>query len=258
MIRFPLAAAALALLAACSSQPEDMTATYAVGPAGGMRLTVKAAANGEARVDAGQQVLIRREGKEYLILNDSQGRFAAALPDFIAAMGELLREGGMKPTGLGAQPDYALVKEGSEEIAGLKGDVWKVRPKATPTTTALDAVVSAEPRYAGIGKALAMQARLGAAGAEQMQGGQGNLEKRVAEMLDKGMVLRFGTGLKLEKVEATPLEPTTFALPDPVLDRTALKRRMATERDRVRAAQKKMQAPPVAPPPAPALPGAPK
>jgi hypothetical protein len=248
MIRICIAAAAALILAGCSKTPDDLTARYSLGRAGGT-IIVQAAGNGDARVDSGQQVLVRRGGTEYLLLTDSKGRFGASLPDFIAVMGEMMREGGMKPSGLPPQSDYALQKGGKETVAGIEGDVWKVQGKQAAET--VEAVISSDPAYANVGKALSMQTRLGTAGMEQVQGGQGNLEKRVQEMLDKGMVLRFGDALKLDKVEKTPIEPSSFALP-PVLDRAALKARLVAERARARAAAKAapMQAPP-APAPAP-------
>jgi len=263
MIRICIAAVAALALAACSKAPEDTTARYTLGGGVGS-ITVQAAANGDARVESGQQVLVRNGGAEYLVLTDSKGKFAAKVPDFIAVMGEMMREGGMKPTGLGPQSDYELIKKGTETVAGIAGDVWNVRAKpakdakAGPPTETIEAVVSSDPALAGIGKALSMQTRLGTAGMQQVQGGQGNLEKRVEEMLDKGMVLRFGDALKLDKIEKAPIDAKTFALPA-VIDKTALKARLTAERDRARAAsgappmeEKPVATPAPAPAPAPA------
>src|SRR4051812_21779395 len=118
MIRICLTAAAALALAGCSKTPDDLTARYALGGGAGT-ITIMAAGNGDARVDSGQQVLVRRSGTEYLLMTDSKGRFAASVPDFIAVMGEMLREGGMKPTGLPPQSEYDLVKQGSETVAGI-------------------------------------------------------------------------------------------------------------------------------------------
>jgi hypothetical protein len=264
MIRICVAAFAALALAACSKAPEDTTARYTLGGGVGT-ITVQAAANGDARVESGQQVLVRNGGTEYLVLTDSKGRFAAKVSDFIAAMGEMMREEGMKPTGLGPQSDYDLVKKGTETVAGIAGDVWNVSAKpakdakAAPPTETIEAVVSSDPALANVGKALSMQTRLGTAGMQQVQGGQGNLEKRVEEMLDKGMVLRFGDALKLDKIDKAPIDAKVFALPA-VIDKTALKARLNAERARARAAS---SAPPMeerpgsAPTPAPAPTAAP-
>jgi hypothetical protein len=248
MIRICIAAVAALALAACSKAPEDMTARYVLGGGAGA-ITVQAAGNGDARVESGQQVLVRHGGTEYVLLTDSKGRFAASVPDFIGVMGEMMREAGMKPTGLPPQSDYALDKTGTETVAGIAGDIWKVSAKGAakgaPAET-VEAVISSDAAYANVGKALAMQTRLGTAGMQQVQGGQGNLEKRVAEMLDKGMVLRFGDALKLDKVEKGPIAASAFTLPT-LLDKATLKARMVAERQRAQAAAKAM---PSGPPPA--------
>lgn len=229
MIRMCLAAVAALALAACSKAPEDVTARYTLGGGVGT-VTVQAAANGDARVEAGQQKLVRKGGTEYLVLTDAKGSFAAKSSDFIAVMGDMMKEAGIKPMAMPPQVEYDLTKQGAETIAEIKGDVWKVAPKQpTPGAESFEAVITSDPAFANVGKALEMQTKLGAAQAEQIQGGQGNLEKRVGEMLGKGMVLRFADALKLDKVEKTPIDPKVFDLPA-VLDKAALKARMTAAR----------------------------
>ena len=72
-------------------------------------------------------------------------------------------------------------------------------------------------------------------------------------MLGKGMVLRFGESLKLEKIDKAPINPTDILLPDKVLDRATLKARLSAERDRARAAaaQQQRQGAPAMPVPGP-------
>lgn len=265
MIRICITAMAALALAACSKAP-DVTARYALGGGVGS-ITVQAAANGDARVESGQQALVRKGGTEYMLMTDGKGKFAAKIDDFVAVIGEMMREDGMKPTGLPPQSEFDLVKKGSETVAGVTGDVWTVQPKdpkAAPPGPPIEAVVSGDSAYANVGKALSMQTRMGAKSMEQMQGGMGNLEKRVAEMLDKGMVLRFGDALKLDKVDKGPIDAKAFELPT-VVDKAALKVRLTAERARARAAS---GAPPMeerpspdakpAPAPAPAPTPAPK
>ncbi|MDT8758984.1 hypothetical protein MZO42_09770 [Sphingomonas psychrotolerans] len=254
MIRICLAAVAALALAACSKAPEDVTARYSLGGGQGT-ITVEAAGNGDARVEAGQQMLVRKGGTEYVLLTDSKGRFAAKMDDFVAAMGEVMKEGGIKPMGMPPQGEYDLAKQGSETIADVKGDVWKVSPKKGPATESFEAVISSDPAYANVGKALEMQTKLAAAQSKLLQGGESNLEKRVSEMLGKGMVLRFASALKLDKIEKGPIDAKSFELPT-VLDKAGIKARMNAERERAQAAAKAMQSaqPPVqqAPVPAPA------
>jgi hypothetical protein len=264
MIRICLAAVAALALSACSKAPEDVTARYSLGGGQGT-ITVEAAGNGDARVEAGQQMLVRKGGTEYVLLTDSKGRFAASMNDFVAAMGEVMKEGGIKPMGTPPQGEYDLAKQGTETVAEIPGDVWKVSAKKGPATESFEAVISSDPAYANVGKALEMQTKLASAQSKLLQGGESNLEKRVGEMLGKGMVLRFATALKLDKVEKGPIDPKSFALPT-VLDKAGIKARMTAERERAQAAAKAMQnaQPPVqgqpmpAPAPAPAPTPAPK
>lgn len=242
MIRICIAAVAALALAACSKAPEDVTARYTLGGGAGT-ITVQAAGNGNARVEAGQQLLVRRDGTEYLVLTDAKGKFAGSMNDFIAVMDEMLKESGMKPGTLPPQSEYDLVKQGAETVAGVPGDVWKVSAKKGPAAESFEAVISSDPAFANVGKALEMQTKLGSAGARQMQGGQSNLEKRVEEMLGKGMVLRFADALKLDKVEKGPIDAKTFDVPA-VLDKAALKARL-------NAARAAAGPPPGATPPAP-------
>jgi len=253
MIRICLAAAAALALAACSKAPEDVTARYTLGGGSGS-VTVQAAANGDARVESGQQALVHKGGTDYMLITDPKGAFAAKMDDFLAVIGEMMREDGMKPAATPPQGEYELAKTGTDTLAGIKGDIWKVTPKEAakgPAGETVEAVISSDPAYAHVGKALSMQTRLGA-GMQKLQGGAGNLEKRVEEMLGKGMVLRFDNSLKLDKIEKTPIDAKAFALPT-VLDKAALKARLTAARDAAKAAQPPMPVqPPVDPAPAPA------
>lgn len=251
MIRICIAAVAALALAACSKAPEDVTARYTLGGGPG-GVTVQAAANGDARLESGQQALVHKGGVDYMLITDAKGAFAANMTDFLAVIGELMREEGVKPPAAAPQQgEYELSKTGTDTIAGIKGDIWRITAKGTPGQT-VEAVISSDPAFAHVGKALAMQTRLGA-GMQALQGGVGNLDKRVEEMLGKGMVLRFENSLKLDKIEKGPIDAKSFALPT-VLDKAALKARMIAERDRAREAAKAAPSgPPVAmPTPAPA------
>jgi len=234
MIRFCIAAVAALALAACSKAPEDVTAHYVLGGGSGA-VTVQAAANGDARLETGQQALVHKGGVDYILITDAKGPFAAKTSDFLAVIGEMMREEGMKPPAAPPQEEYELTKTGTDTIAGLKGDIWRITPKdaakATPGPTP-EAVISNDHSFDHVGKALSMQTRL-AAGMQQLQGGAGNLDKRVAEMLDKGMVLRFAEALKLDKLDKAPIDAKAFTLPT-VLDKAAVKARMVAERERAK------------------------
>jgi hypothetical protein len=230
MIRKSFAITALLLVAACSKAPEDVTARYSVAGGRGT-ITVKAAGNGNSRLDAGPQSFIRHDGKDYVVVGEGNDRFAATIPDFVAAMGELLRESGTVPPKPPAQPEFQAVQQGDETVAGLKGAIWKVSAKGNTTMPSIDMVISSDPAFAGVGKAMATQARFGSAGMEQLAGSVPNVEKKLEEVLDKGMVLRFGDALKLEGVEKAPIAATEFTLPK-VLDKAALKQHLNEMRQR--------------------------
>ncbi|MBC9032879.1 hypothetical protein IAG41_10790 [Sphingomonas sp. JC676] len=230
MIRNYLAAATLLLAAACSKAPEDVTAHYSVANGRGT-ITVKAAGNGDTRLDAGPQTFIRHGGTDYVVVTEGNDRFAATVPDFVSSMGELIRESGGVPPQQANEPEFEAVQEGEETIAGLKGAVWKVRPKPAAGAQSIDVVVSSDPAFAGVGKAIAMQARFGSAGMQQVAGRVPNIEKKLEEVLDKGMVLRFGDALKLDGVEKAPIAASEFALPK-VLDKAALKKHLNEMRQR--------------------------
>jgi len=247
MIRLCLAAVAALALSACSKAPEDVTARYTLGGGSGS-VTVQAAANGDSRLETGQQALVHKGGVDYILITDAKGQFAAKTSDFLAVIGEMMREEGMKPPAAPPAEEYELAKTGTDTIAGLKGDIWRITPKdpakAGPGSTP-EAVISSDRSLDHVGKALGMQTRL-AAGMQALQGGASNLDKRVAEMLDKGMVLRFAEALKLDKLEKGPIDAKIFTLPA-VVDKAALKARMVAERDRAKAEAAKA-GPPIAMP----------
>lgn len=249
MIRICIAAFAALALAACSKAPEDVTARYTLGGGAGT-VTIQAAANGDARLESGQQALVHKGGVDYILITDPKGSVAANMTDFLAVIGELMREDGVKPpTPPAQQGEFELTKTGTDTIAGIQGDIWRITskdPAKGPAGQTVEAVINTDPAFAHVGKALSMQTRLGA-GMQQLQGGgESKVDKLVAEMLGKGMVLRFDTTLKLDKIEKGPIDAKAFTLPT-VLDKAALKARMTAERDRMRAAAP--QQPPVAVPP---------
>jgi hypothetical protein len=215
-----LLAAALALLAAACGgpAPEDMTAHYS--KTGGQPFAVEAAANGDARVVVGDETWLRIGGVDYLVMKDARGSFVARGDDLIA----LLTEAPESPR---PQPDYATTDGGGESVAGLPGKVWKIHPKDTPSLVTVDAVVSGDRALAGVGKGLAAYTRTLIVRNGRAMGAPGNLEKAMIALLDKGAVLRFGTVMRLERIDKAPLKGV-LTLPARALDREALRVRLAT------------------------------
>lgn len=221
MIRTLVAGFGLAVLTACGAPaPVDLTATYARTQ--GSPISVKAAANGNARAEAGDYVFIRRDGVDYVVLRDARGLFSAREDDLLALYREAAAAAGPR-----IQPDYAVRENGSETIVGYTGAVWQVHPKDVPSLAAVDMVVSNDSALDTVGRGLAMQTRMLITRNSAMSGGLGNLEKRMIELLEKGTVLRLSSALKLERVDKGPIAPGEFELPKPMLDKAALKVRLA-------------------------------
>jgi hypothetical protein len=212
--------AALALLAAACAGPvrEDMTAHYA--KTGGQPFAVEAAANGDVRIDAGDEAYVRLAGVDYIVMQDARGHFVARAQDLLA----LLADGAAAPH---LQPEYATTQTGRETVAGVSGIVWKIHPRDAPSIASVDAVVSGDPALDTVGKGLAAYTRALIVRNSRMMGAPGNLEKAMIALLDKGAVLRFGTVLRLERIDKAPIPKARFALPGPALDRAALARRLA-------------------------------
>jgi hypothetical protein len=221
------------LLAACSAggKPDDVTARY-VREAPSGPVIVKAAANGDARVEAGDTVFLRRLGVDYVVRRDSAGTYSVRRDDLLA----VLAEGDGPPPGPRAQPEYATTPGAAETVASVKGTVWRVHPRDIPSLTSVEAVIADNPAFANLGKALAMQTRFAIERNSALQGGPGNFEKATAALFDKGAVLRLGSALRLDRLERKPIPISEFEVPRPLLDRAALKARIeAAELDEMKA-----------------------
>ncbi len=262
MIRNCFVVAALLLAAACSKAPEDVTAHYTVA-GGRMTVTAKAAANGDIRLDAGQQTLLHKNGVDYIVIDENGERLAISFADFIAANEQLMKESGSKPQPRANDPEYEATEVGEEKVADQKGAIWRVQPKgnAAPGET-LQLVVSGDPAFSGIGKAVLLQSSLRNAGMKQLTGQESSIEKQIAAVLGKGMLLRMGDVMTLQDVAKGPIPAADFALPK-VLDKATLVKRMTEARDKALAAAKAQggATPPApgavpvpAPAPAPAVP----
>lgn len=219
MIRNLLAAAFALLAVSCAQpEPEDLTAHFS--KTGGQPVTVEAAANGDARVVAGDETYLRLGGMDYIVMRDSRGPFVARAEDLFA----LLTEDPATPR---PQPDYVTAVAGDETIAGIKGKIWKIHPKDVPSLPTVDAVVSSDPALAPMGKAIAAHLRALIIRNSTMMGAPGNLEKAMIALGEKGAVLRFGTVLRLERIDRAPIAKDKLKLPSAPLDRAALKARLA-------------------------------
>lgn len=224
MIRKTLIIAALAMVAACSKAPEDVTAHYAVGGGRGT-ITIKAAADGDLKVEAGQQTLIRKGGVDYVVINDGTEKFAASFADFVGATADIAKQNGVKPQALPADPDYEAIEVGEEKVGEQKGAIWRVQPKGNPNGDSIQLVISRDPAYANVAKAVAMQTQLTGQRMASVYTSVPKAEKLLEDVIAKGMVLRLGEAMTLQDVTKGAIPDSEFALPK-VLDRAALRQRI--------------------------------
>lgn len=258
MIRKFLTVTALLLAAGCTKAPEDATARYSV--AGGRAIvTAKATAKGDLRLDTGPQTLIRKDGKDYVVIDDNGEKFAISVADFIAAQDEFMKASGTKPQPRTNDPEFEAVDVGEETVAGMKGDIWRVQPKGNAAAgDSLQLVIANDPSLANLGKAVQLQGSLRAAGMKQLTGSESNVEKNVNDVMGKGLLLRMGDVMMLQDVTRGTIPATEFALPK-ILDKATILKRMNEAREKAMAGAKAQEgatppagAPVPAPAPAPA------
>ncbi|WP_294333892.1 hypothetical protein [uncultured Sphingomonas sp.] len=261
MLRKTLTITTLALVAACSKAPEDVTAHYAAAGGRG-QITVKAAANGDAKLEAGPQTLIRKGGTDYVVITDGNDKFAASFADFVAATQDIAKEKGMKPQALPQDPEYEAVQVGEEKVGDQKGTIWSVQPKGNPQGDSIRIVISDDSRLKNVAQAIGMQTRLTSARMSTMFTSVPKAEKTLEDVIAKGAVLRLGEALTLQDVKPGAIPASEFALPK-VLDRAALRQRIQEQAnkaleaakaagDKAGAAPAPGDAPAQAPAPAPA------
>ncbi|MCW3835207.1 hypothetical protein ACFQ1E_00870 [Sphingomonas canadensis] len=220
-----IAAAALLFLAAgCApAKPVDLSAAFAREDGGS--ILVEAAEGGDARAEADGRVYLVRGGREYVILSDAAGSFAARAEDYAALLAERAAAAKAGPSG---EPDYDLNREDATDlIAGVRGTKWRVHPRHTPSLNSAQAVISTDPTLAPAARALALQARLTVAENSVGEGGPGKLARAMLALFDKGFVLRMGDALKLDRIDAGPIAAIRFELPGAPLGRDALRARLA-------------------------------
>jgi hypothetical protein len=236
MIRKTVTIAALALVAACSKAPEDVTATYAAAGGRGT-ITVKAAANGDAKVEAGPQTLIHKGGTDYVVITDGNDKFAASFADFVGATQDIAKAKGMKPQALPQDPDYEAVQVGEEKVGDQKGTIWSVQPKGNPQGDSIRIVVSDDSRLKNIAAAIGMQTKLTGARMATVFTSVPKAEKVLEDVIAKGAVLRLGDALTLQSVKPGAIPASEFALPN-VLDRAALRKRIEDQANKALEAAK--------------------
>ncbi|MHA6718760.1 hypothetical protein ACX40Y_04840 [Sphingomonas sp. RS6] len=236
MIRKTLIIAALSLVAACSKAPEDVTAHYSVGGGRGT-ITIKAAADGNLKVEAGQQTLIRKGGVDYVVINDGSEKFAASFADFVGATADIAKQNGVEPKALPEDPDYEAIEVGEEKVGEKKGEIWRVQPKGNPNGDSIQIVINTDPAYANVAKAVAMQTQLTGQRMATVYTSVPKAEQVLEDTLKKGMPLRMGEAMTLTDVTTGAIPASEFALPK-VLDRAALRQRIMDQANKALDAAK--------------------
>ncbi|HVQ09045.1 MAG TPA: hypothetical protein VMS43_11490 [Allosphingosinicella sp.] len=122
-----------------------------------------------------------------------------------------------------------IVRAGTETIAGVSGDVYRVtliegETRAPP----FEIVISAAPRLAPVGRELRRFYESLRAPVVAVAGSVPQVYLAVGEVLALGTPLRFG-GMRLQSIESRPLSDEEAALPGPVLSREAFAALMAGE-----------------------------
>jgi len=207
----------LVALAAAGAAPAsgDLTVTYVPVDAGfDMKMKVEVAANGDLRADMSVPGLymVKHDGHIYFVMPGAAGPIVADIADMGAVMQEEMNKSAPNfCADLSREPSsYRLVSRGTVTIAGRTGEAYgpEGREGSRP-----DVVISRDPALAPLGAAMAAQFRASMA----MMGGCASTIPMFVQMqalLDSGAPLEFGP-VRLETVQAGPVDPTRFALPAP-------------------------------------------
>ncbi|HEY0311986.1 MAG TPA: hypothetical protein VGC56_05770 [Allosphingosinicella sp.] len=180
-------------------------------------ITVEINDLGDTRLSRGnEQALLTLGGVTYLIESDLAGTFAVREDDWAAVQFE--------PLGAIAKDNqqphdptrYVLVSKGSETVAGRTGTLWALRSTGKAGDT-FDAVLSADPDLAPVGRAIAAQFALSSRMMKLMLGSIPEFMAKTEEMLGKGAVIRLSRMLLLDGVSHDPIPASEFALPAVVL-----------------------------------------
>ncbi|HEV7661666.1 MAG TPA: hypothetical protein VGO55_17640 [Allosphingosinicella sp.] len=230
----------IAATALSATQPAaaGIVAHYRLGQGPEQRLmVVEINDRGDGRMDMGDWgMMLMLDGIAYVVDTDSEGTYTARLEDVLSISMEAWDEADghprrdpaavpvPPPTPAPPQPQVALMRGGTETVAGHSGTVWRIRNPAAPADgDDEDFVVSADPGLAPLNVILGPRP---AASADPGLDPNGYVAA-IRAIYRQGAILRRGRHLRLERVEIRPM-PGAFALPGPTLSREAL----ATRRQR--------------------------
>ena len=208
-------AADITLEYASPDYPEDTIAIYA-GPGGEVR-TIAPNGQGFLTLDGQTYVIFTRGGPEPSVtkLQDYLA-VGAELREQLIEVGVMVRDGADTP--------YTLEERGAQAIGPWNGDRYEIDPRESGPTD--DIVISTDPALADVrevaGPAFVTLNRISGA----VLVFPGEFTRLTEQVLANGVPLRIN-GLELQSVSREPIPDEQFALPGPVLDRAALRDRMA-------------------------------
>ncbi|NIJ21860.1 hypothetical protein FHS95_003571 [Sphingomonas naasensis] len=204
----------------------DVTARYQLGSE---ELSVEVDDGGDYRVElAGQFMLLRRAGAEYVVIFQQSEPCVVERQAFLDLVAAKLRSD--TPRSLATQQNLALAKVGDEAVGGRRGTLWTAGIDK-PGANKIEAVMSADPDLAPVGKILAgtVDSALRAFGDVLPMA---NLGDTMRELFAKGTPLRFVlmAEVRLKSVSTTAIDAARFALPGPVIDASTLDSKLSSKR----------------------------
>lgn len=216
-------------LAAAGAAPAhaQLTATY-VSKHGGTEMNVKMeiAANGDIRADMNVPglYLLKREGRTYFIMPDAAGPVVADVADMGAVIQEQMNKADANLcAGLArTPPSPRLVSRGMVTVAGRTGEAYAQEGRSG---SAADVVISRDPALAPLGAAMAAQFRTSLALLGECASTV-PLFVQMQALLDSGAPLEFGP-IRLDTVQAGPIDPARFVLPAAIATRDQVRALMA-------------------------------
>lgn len=224
-----LAAAIILVLAACgSADAADTTLRYASVDNPDDTLVIEAA-DGRMRVEQSRgQMVIVRDGEEFLVFSPpSGGRAVARLADYLAVGGEvrarMVASGAM--TGTSDDSPYSVREEGARTVGQWQGSVYSINP-VNASGVSQEIVISTDP---GLAEARAVAV----AAFEALERPSravlvypDQFVRLSSETLARGMPISYD-GLQLRAVDHSPVAAERLELPQQPLSREQLRELMA-------------------------------
>ena len=170
----------------------------------------------------GGMMFLTRDNVGYAVIDEGPNRSVGRQEDMLA----LMIAGAQGPVNRGiverlARQRVEIVRAGTERVAGVTGDVYRLTfIEGETRSPPFEIVVSAEPRLAPVGRELLRFYDSLRAPVFAIVGSAPQPYLAIRELLARGTPLRFG-GMRLQSLENRPLTDEEAALPGPVMSREA-------------------------------------